>query len=141
MATHYDLTVTCAVTPADDIDLLAEGTYARDRYDSPADALGDLACLIRDNSGRDAWSETDPRGGLLLAAVRRGHRDLLLGADGPCDRGRGPDVDATSDQAAARPRDVGPPQRRQLRRPAEPGHRLADAQRGAAVTPANESAA
>jgi hypothetical protein len=60
MATHYDLTVTYAVTPADDIDILNEGTYARDRYDSPTGALGDLASFIRDNGGRDAWSETDP---------------------------------------------------------------------------------
>ena len=58
--TYYDLTVTYAVTPADDIDILDEGTYARDRYDSPTDALGDLARFISDNGCPDAWSETDP---------------------------------------------------------------------------------
>jgi len=59
-ATYYDLTVTYAVTPADDIDILDEGTYARDRYDAPADALGDLGRFIRDNGGLDSWSEVGP---------------------------------------------------------------------------------
>lgn len=58
--TYYDLTVTYAVTPADDIDILDEGTYMGDRYDSPADALGDLGRFIRDNGGPDAWSEIGP---------------------------------------------------------------------------------
>jgi hypothetical protein len=58
--TRYDLTVTYAITPAGDIDILDEGVYASDRYDSPTDALGDLGLFIQQNGGPDAWDETDP---------------------------------------------------------------------------------
>lgn len=57
--THYDLTVTYEITRAGDIDILDEGVYASERYDSPIDALGDLGTFIQQNGGPDAWDVTD----------------------------------------------------------------------------------
>jgi hypothetical protein len=57
--TRYDLQVFYAVTRADDIDILDEGLYARDEYNSPTDALGDLGHFIRENGGPDMWDEID----------------------------------------------------------------------------------
>jgi hypothetical protein len=111
---YYDLTVTYAVTPADDIDILDEGTYARDRYDSPADALGDLGRFIRDNGGPDAWSETGPYEvascwlpygeGTEIAYSARMDRVAVTGNHSWA---------PISERAAARPGDLGPAQRRQ----------------------------
>lgn len=57
--TYYDITVNYAISRADDIDVIAEGEYARERHDSPTDALNDLGRFIRRNGGAQCWSETD----------------------------------------------------------------------------------
>ena len=57
--TSYDLQVFYSVTRADDIDILEEGLYARDRYSTPTAALGDLGRFIRENGGPDSWDEID----------------------------------------------------------------------------------
>ena len=104
--TYYDLTVTYAVTPADDIDILDEGRYGRDRYDSPADALDDLGLFIRDDGGPDARSEAGPYEvascwlpygeGTEISHSARMDRVVVAG----------PRLGAISDRTAARPRDV-----------------------------------
>jgi len=50
--TRYELTVTYAVTRTGDIDILDEGVYAIEPYESPTDALGDLGHFIRQTGVR-----------------------------------------------------------------------------------------
>lgn len=57
--TSYDLQVFYAITRADDIDILERGLYARERYRTPTDALGDLGRFIRQTGGADLWDEID----------------------------------------------------------------------------------
>ena len=57
--TRYDLQVFYEVTRADDIDVLDEGLYARDEYESPAAALGELGAFIRAHGGAELWQEVD----------------------------------------------------------------------------------
>src|SRR5262245_61116756 len=82
----------------------------------------------------------------MLAAPRRGHRDLVPRPSGSGDRRRAPGRDATRFQAEARDADMGPTQRGQLRRPAARRTRTVNGAgrvvgRGASVTTAEGSGA
>jgi hypothetical protein len=57
--TRYDLQVFYEVTHADDIDILDEGLYARDEYDSPSAALDELGAFIQAHGGAEMWDEVD----------------------------------------------------------------------------------
>jgi hypothetical protein len=57
--TRYDLQVFYEVTRADDIDILDEGVYARDEYDSPSAALDELGAFIQAHGGAEMWDEVD----------------------------------------------------------------------------------
>jgi hypothetical protein len=56
---RYELIVTYALTPADDIDVFDEGMHWRESYGSSVDALSDLGTFIQNNGGASAWNQGD----------------------------------------------------------------------------------